>query len=98
LLGDNLLQLPLPRFLIKHFKDDLQDAGLPEIIFNDLRTTMGTLLLPANVHPKVVQERLGHSTISLTLDTYSSLLPDIQDEVTEKLDVFLRRPKVDQTQ
>ena len=81
-----------PRFLIKHFKDDLRGAGLPEIRLHDLRHTSATLLLSANVHPKVVQERLGHSTITLTLDTYSSVLPDIQDEAAEKLDVYLSHP------
>lgn len=86
-----------PRFLIKHFKAELTHAGLPDIRVHDLRTTMGTLLLSANVHPKVVQERLGHSSITLTLDTYSSVLPDIQDEASEKLDLFLRTPKVNQT-
>jgi len=81
-----------PRFLIKHFKDDLKSAGLPEIRFHDLRHTSATLLLSANVHPKVVQERLGHSSITLTLDTYSSVLPDIQDEAVDKLDKYLTRP------
>jgi integrase len=81
-----------PRFLIKHFKDDLEGAGLPEIRFHDLRHTSATLLLSANVHPKVVQERLGHSSITLTLDTYSSVLPDLQDEAAEKLDVYLSHP------
>jgi integrase len=78
-----------PRFLIKHFKEDLRGAELPEIRLHDLRRTSATLLLSANVHPKVVQERLGHSSITLTLDTYSSVLPDIQDEAADKLERYI---------
>jgi len=44
----------------------------------------------ARLDPKVVQERLGHSTISLTLDTHSHVLPSLQEEVTDKLDALLQ--------
>ena len=81
-----------PRFLVKKFKENLKEAGVPEIRFHDLRHTSATLLLSANVHPKVVQERLGHSSITLTLDTYSHVMNDIQDEAAEKLDVYLSHP------
>jgi integrase len=81
-----------PRFLIKHFKDDLKACGLPEIRFHDLRHTSATLLLSANVHPKIVQERLGHSSITLTLDTYSHVTKTMQDEAAEKLDGLLSNP------
>jgi integrase len=81
-----------PRFLIKHFKADTASAGLPEIRLHDLRVTMGTLALSAGIHPKAVQERLGHSSINLTLTTYSSVLPDIQDEAADKLDKYLAQP------
>ena len=49
-----------------------------------------TLLLVAGVHPKVVQERLGHSQISVTLDTYSHVLPSMQREAAAKMDEMLR--------
>lgn len=75
-----------PRNLIRHFKAKAQEAGLPEIRFHDLRHTAATLLFEQNVHPKVVQEMLGHSTITLTLDTYSHLIPSLQREAAEKLD------------
>jgi integrase len=81
-----------PRFLIKSFKSAIQKAGLPNIRFQDLRHTSASLLLLANVHPKVVQERLGHSTIVLTMDTYSHLIPSMQDEAAEKLDKILSPP------
>jgi len=64
-----------PRNILRHFKLVIERTGLPEIRFHDLRHTHATLLLVAGVHPKVVQERLGHSQISLTLDTYSHVIP-----------------------
>jgi len=72
--------------LIKKFKGAINKAGLPDIRFHDLRHTSATLLLSANVHPKIVQERLGRSSITLTMDTYSHVIPGMQDEAAEKLD------------
>ena len=71
------------------FKPLLVKADLPDIRFHDLRHTSATLLLSAGVHPKVVQERLGHSQISVTLDTYSHVLPTLQREAAGKLDQML---------
>ncbi len=51
----------------------------------DLRHTHATLLLKAGINPKIVSERLGHSSIVLTLDTYSHVLPGMQDEADSKL-------------
>jgi len=75
-----------PRNVGRDFEKALARAGLARIRFHDLRHTAATLLLKENVHPKIVQEMLGHSSISLTLDTYSHILPDIQKEATEKMD------------
>lgn len=61
-----------------------------KVRFHDLRHTHATLLLRQGVHPKVVSERLGHATINITLDTYSHVMPDMQDEAAEKLDGVLR--------
>ena len=71
---------PLRRshFHFSEFKPTLINAGLPAIRFHDLRHTSASLLLSQGVHPKVVQERLGHSQISVTLDTYSHVLPTLQ--------------------
>jgi integrase len=55
----------------------------------DLRHTAATLLMRAGVHPKAVSERLGHSTVAFTLDTYSASLPDMQEEAAEKLEAML---------
>lgn len=74
-----------PRNLIRHFHRMCDRAGLPDVPFHTLRHTFASLLLSQNVHPKVVQEMLGHSTITLTLDTYSHLLPDMQDEAAGKM-------------
>jgi integrase len=66
-----------------------EEAGLPRIRFHDLRHTAATLMLQLGVHPKVVQERLGHSSISMTLDTYSHVLPNLQEDVADQLDELL---------
>ncbi len=50
-------------------------------------------MLRAGVHPKVVSERLGHSTIAITLDTYSHVLPDMQKEAAEAIDAVLRKAR-----
>jgi integrase len=78
-----------PRNLLRHFKITLKKAGLPEIRFHDLRHTAASLMLQQGTHPKVVQERLGHSQISVTLDTYSHVLPSLQAEAAEKIDELI---------
>lgn len=64
-------------------------SKLPKIRFHDLRHSAATLLLSKAVHPKIVQERLGHSQISVTLDTYSHVLPSLQKEAVAKIDELL---------
>jgi integrase len=63
----------------------LKHAGLPHIRFHDLRHTCATLLLSKNVHPKFVQELLGHATIAITLDTYSHVLPGMGDQTARAM-------------
>jgi len=71
------------RSMVRHwFRPLLKKAGLPLIRFHDLRHTAATLLLLADVHPKVVSEMLGHASIAITLDLYSHVLPDMQREAT----------------
>ncbi|MBA2326573.1 MAG: tyrosine-type recombinase/integrase [Actinobacteria bacterium] len=53
--------------------------------FHDLRHTCATLLLHAEVHPKVVQEMLGHSSIAITLDIYSHVVPGMQEEAARRM-------------
>lgn len=64
---------------------------LPGIRLYDTRHTHATLLLKAGVHPKVVQERLGHASITITLDTYTHVLPDMQEEALGKLDTLMQQ-------
>jgi integrase len=74
------------------FQRVLREAGLPTIRFHDLRHTMATLMLAAGEHPKVVSERLGHASVMLTLDTYSHVLPGLQEAAAERLaDTLARR-------
>ena len=69
----------------RSFKPILKRAGLKEMRFHDLRHSFATLMLEQGENPKVVQEILGHSQISLTLDTYSHVLPNIQEEAIRRL-------------
>jgi integrase len=64
----------------RSFKPLLKKAGLPKIRFHNVRHTCATLLLGRGVHPKFVQELLGHATIAMTLDTYSHYLPLMGDQ------------------
>ena len=67
------------------FKAVLTRAELPAIRIHDLGHTTATLLLTQGVHPRVVMETLGHSQISLTLDTYSHVLPGLQAEAASRM-------------
>jgi integrase len=73
------------------FKPMLEKAGLPDVRFHDLRHGHATWMLTLGEHPKVVQERLGHSQISLTLDTYSHVLPSVQRAAAENLNRAFQR-------
>jgi len=64
-------------------------AGVPRIRLHDLCHTAAPLALGAGVHPKVVSERLGHSSIAITLDTYSHVLPSMQEDAAAKLGSIL---------
>jgi integrase len=77
------------RNLQRHFKSLLKRARLPEIRFHDLRHTCATLLLGQGVHAKYVQELLGHQDISLTLNVYSHVLPDMGDAAAGAMDAAL---------
>ena len=76
----------LPNALTKAFGKIARRAGLSAVRLHDLRHTHATLMLRQGVHPKVVQERLGHSSISITLDTYSHVTPGLQRAAALALD------------
>ncbi|MBA2441505.1 MAG: site-specific integrase [Rubrobacter sp.] len=76
--------------LIRSFKRNLRRAGLPDTFrLYDLRHTCATLLLSRNVHPKYVQEMLGHASITLTLDTYSHVIPGMNGGTASAMDEAL---------
>jgi integrase len=82
-----------PHLITRSFKPILKRAGLPDVRLYDLRHTCATLLLLADVPAKIVSERLGHTSITLTLDTYSHVLPTMQKRAAGVMDqIFDRRP------
>jgi len=82
-----------PREFTKRFQRQLAKADLPKVRLHDLRHTHASLLLARGVHPKVVQERLGHSSITMTLDLYSHLTPGLQEAAAATLNGLLSKEK-----
>jgi integrase len=74
-----------PESVSRYFRQAVKQSMLPPIRLHDLRHTHATLALQAGVHPKVVSERLGHATVSITLDTYSHAIPALQEEAAERI-------------
>ena len=64
----------------------IRRAGLGNVRLHDARHTHASLMLKQGIHPKVVQERLGHSSIQVTLDTYSHVAPGLQQNAAETFD------------
>jgi integrase len=79
-----------PRNVVRTFKRILWKAGLPNQRFYDLRHTCASLLLAQGVHPRVVMEILWHSQISLTMNTYSHVIPQLQRDAAERMDELFR--------
>lgn len=73
-------------FYNRQFKRALREAGLPDIRFHDLRHTHVSLLVANNVHAKAISERLGHSSIAITMDRYGHLFSGHEDVITEGLE------------
>ena len=72
--------------MVERFQKLLKEAGLPHLRFHDLRHSAATILLSMGVHAKVVQELLGHSNISMTMDIYSHVVPSLQKDAMDKWD------------
>jgi integrase len=79
-----------PGWLTRNFREFMRQHRLPQIRLHDLRHSHATHLLAAGVHPKIAQERLGHSSVSITLDTYSHVLPGMQDDAVAKVDAAIQ--------
>ncbi len=78
-----------PYSVSARFGTFVRTQGLGPLRFHDLRHAHATLLLARGIHPKIVSERLGHASIGITLDTYSHVLPGLQEEAVRDLDSFL---------
>jgi integrase len=84
-----------PQRLTDLFHEAAAAAGLPRIRLHDLRHTSATLALVAGIHPKIVQERLGHASIGMTLDIYSHVLAGMQHDAAAQVESLLWSPKAD---
>ena len=77
--------MPNPWNITTTLHNSCINAGIPCHTFHSLRHTHATLLLSEGVHPKIVSERLGHSKISITLDTYSHVIPTMQQAAIDAI-------------
>jgi integrase len=73
-----------PNYMLRLFKKVLYEADLPHMRFHDLRHSAATILLAMDIHPKVVQELLGHSSFLITMNLYGHVFPSMLDKVVEK--------------
>jgi len=86
-----------PREVTKRFQKLLLAAGLPKVRLHDLRHTHASLLLARGIHAKVVQERLGHSSITMTLDLYSHITPGLEEAAAASLNGLMSKEKSPQS-
>jgi len=78
-----------PHTVSQAWRRMVRRLGLKGVRFHDLRHTSATLMLKQGAHPKVVQERLGHASISTTLNVYSHVMPGLQHAAADKMDALL---------
>lgn len=79
-----------PERLSRSFKTRVRAAGLPDIRLHDLRHTWATLALQAGIPAKIVQDRLGHSTVAITLNIYSHVTPQLQSDAASAVAALIR--------
>lgn len=85
---------PLDRpFIYRRWRKLLKAAELPAVRLYDARHTHASLLLAAQVNPKIVSERLGHSSIVLTMDTYSHVMPELDAQATDAVQALLTKAR-----
>lgn len=87
----NIGKRVFPNTITRLMKKKIKELELPYIRFHDLRHTSASLMLSIGVHPKVVSERLGHSSVTITLDTYSHLLKNMQSDAAVGLSNLLSK-------
>ncbi|MFC1848365.1 tyrosine-type recombinase/integrase [Chloroflexota bacterium] len=91
LVFSNLDGAPLqPDIITRKFRRVAHSVGLPKLRFHDLRHTHATLMLQQGINVKVISERLGHSSIAITLDTYSHVLPGMQEAAAQRFEEGLK--------
>lgn len=82
--------------MVTFFREAIRPARIivahQNIRLHDARHTHASLMLKQGVHPKIVQERLGHSSITITLDTYSHVAPGLQEAAALKFNEFVNKP------
>lgn len=83
-------------FRLKVWLPAVERAGFSPLRFHDLRHTCASLLIAGGAHPKEIQARLGHSSITTTLNVYGHLFPSLDDRLAERLDATYREAKADQ--
>ncbi|WP_191556573.1 site-specific integrase [Metabacillus idriensis] len=83
-----------PRTLAFHFLSVIKKADIPIIRIHDMRHTHFTLLLELGEHPKIVSERAGHSSVKITLDVYSHVTPNMQQETASKFNNAIKNKKM----
>ena len=79
------------RNVIRAFSAVVTTANLPALRFHDLRHTAASLLLAQGVSPRTIMETLGHSQISLTMDTYAHIMPTLQQDAAQQMNAILTR-------
>ena len=79
-----------PNTLTSGFASQIRKMDIPRVRFHDLRHTHATQLLKEGIHPKVAQERLDHSSIAVTLDLYSHVMPGMQEDAAMRVDRVLK--------
>jgi integrase len=80
----------ISNFYPRVFKPAVADIGLEGLRFHDLRHACVTFLIDSGAHPRAIMERLGHSSITITMDTYGHLLPSLDDSLTDALEQRFR--------
>lgn len=81
----------IPHTISQAWRRIVTRLDLKGVRFHDLRHTCASMLLQQGVHPKIVQERLGHSSISVTLDLYSHVIPGLQHAAADKMDIIFTK-------
>ena len=81
-----------PNTITRAWQSVASRAGMKRIRLHDARHTHASLMLKQGIHPKVVQERLGHASIQMTLDTYSHVAPGLQEAAAQRFDDLVKSP------